>query len=108
MRIFPNVATGDYDLGSDPIEEKKIMVDLPDGGKAVIKHRTLFVHFKHRRTGDFITFRFTGRGNYYQRGTYTKKEEQVHESEVQETFKRLIGKDGEMAFRIAKVRLYME
>ncbi len=108
MRIFPNIISADYDLWSEPVEEKKILINLPDGGKGFVRHRTLIVQFRHKRTQDKVIIRMTGRGNFYFRGTYYKKEEQASETTVLDTFKRLIGKDGEMAFRMAKIRLYME
>lgn len=112
MRIYPGVQSDIYDLWSDPIEEKKLLID---GGKGVIKHRTLYVYLKHRKSGDVIRLRLTGKGKYYCKRPYqvhpvTKLpvEEGIPESEVRELFQRLIGKDGDLAFRMSQIRLYME
>lgn len=63
--MIPLMETKLYDVGTD-YKESKILIKLPDGGRAMVKHKTILLHCVHRRTKDKITFRITGKGNFYE------------------------------------------
>lgn len=103
--MIPVKETELYKVGTI-YREKKILIELPDGGRAVMKHKTLFVIFEHKRTKDKVEFRLTGKGNYYIKHMLLK-EEQVHEADVVEEFERLVGK-GKDLLQVCECRLIFE
>lgn len=95
------VVTDLYEVTTD-FNASKILITLPDGGKALIRHKNLVVLFKHRRTKDSMTFLLTGRDKFYQDG------KDIGEIDTLAEFRRLLGHEtGTNAFKLARLRMYL-
>lgn len=82
-------------------KETKILVNMWDGQKALIRHKDIVAVFMHRRTGDVLTLRKTGKGLWYEDG------KQISEKEAELEFKRLLDDRWDVTYKQMCFRLVM-
>ncbi len=84
---------------------KSIVVDAYDGGKFMMRHKSIEIFFKHKETGDRCYFRITGKGICYQKA-YLDKERKIDFAECKSEFNRLLGDEGPLIFKICHWRMH--
>lgn len=93
--------------------QKKILIELPDGGKAMVAHKRINVVCVHKASGHKMILSVTGKYNHSRQCANPEtggleKEERITESDMVGELDRFLGKgQGRDAYDAIKVRLIL-